>query len=76
MLTRLHQHLDADAFRDLIFLDQPAHEVEIELAGGGETDFDLLEADLDQQLPHQLLLLDRHRLEQRLIAITQVDTRP
>ena len=76
IFARLHQHLNGDIVRNLLSLDQPAHEVIVKLAGRGESDLDLLEAELDQQRPHPLLLHDIHRLQQRLVAITQVDTGP
>ena len=57
-------------------LDEGAHEVEIGLRGGGKGDLDLLEADADQQVEHAVLALDAHRLDQRLIAVAQIDGAP
>ena len=76
LLAGLHQHLDGDIVGDLLFLDQPANEVVVGLAGRGKADLDLLDADLDQQLPETTFLGDVHRLEQRLVAVTQIDAGP
>ncbi len=69
VLTCLDQHLDGHVVGDLILFDQPAHEIEVGLAGRRKANFDLLETDLYQQGPETLLLFDAHRLEQRLVAV-------
>ena len=76
VLARLHQHLDGHVRRDLVLLDQPAHEVEIRLAGRRKADLDLLEAQLDQQGPQTPLLRHVHRLQQGLIAVAQIHAGP
>ena len=70
LLARLHQDLDRDILRNAVFLDQAAAEVELRIRGGGETDLDLLEADAHQEIEELQLFLDRHRLRQRLVAVT------
>ena len=76
LFTGLHQHLHAHVIGDLVFFDQPAGKVVIRLTGGGKTDLDLLDAELDQQMPQALFLGHVHRLQQGLVAIAQVDTGP
>ena len=48
----LGQHLDDDVIRDAALLDQHPDEVEVGLAGAGESDLDLLVAHAHQQLEH------------------------
>ena len=57
-------------------LDQQPHEVEVGLRSRRETDLDLLEADPHQHLEHAQLALGVHRLDQRLVAVAQVDAAP
>ena len=56
--------------------DELAHEVEIGLRGGREADLDLLEAHAHQQVEHAALALGPHRLDQRLVAVAQIDAAP
>ena len=51
---------------------------EVELHGGGrrEAHLDLLEADVDQQREHAELLLQVHRIDERLVAVAEVDAAP
>ena len=72
----LGQDLDGDVVGDRATLDDRADEVEIGLRGGGKGDLDLLEPHADQKLEHAVLALDAHRLDQRLIAIAQIDRAP
>ena len=72
----LHQHLDGHILRDKILFDQHAHEVVIGLAGRGKTHLDFLESHLDEDIEHVALALDVHRVDQRLIAVAQVDRAP
>ncbi len=72
----LGQHLDGDVVRDVVALDQLADEVEVRLRGGGEADFDLLVAHPDQQVEHLHLAGRAHRIDQGLVAVTQVDRAP
>ena len=75
-LAALHQHLDRHVVGDQVLLDQLADEVEVGLAGRGEADLDLLEAHLHQGLEHAHLALGVHRVDQRLVAVAQVDAAP
>src|SRR3546814_3141737 len=45
-------------------------------ARAGEADFDFLQPDLDQQVEEPVLLFRAHRVDQRLIAVTQVGGEP
>ncbi len=71
----LGEHLDGDVVRDAAF-DQLAHEVEVGLRGGREADLDFLEAHLDEQVEHLVLALGAHRVDQRLVSVTEVDRAP
>ena len=74
--ARLGQHLDGDAVGDLVAVDQFTAEIEFGLRGGGETDFDFLEAHADQQVEHAALAIGPHGLDQRLVAVAQIDAAP
>ena len=76
VVARLGQHLDGDVVRDHVLLDELAAEVEIGFRGRGEADLDLLEAHPAQQLEHAPLALRPHGLDQRLVAVAQVDRAP
>ena len=72
----LGQHLDRDIIGDRAGLDDRANEVEVGLRGGGKGDLDLLEPHVRQQPEHAVLAFDAHRLDQRLIAVAEVDRAP
>src|SRR6185503_8104939 len=72
----LGEYLNGDVVRDEALLDQLAHEVEVGLRGGREADLDFLEADAHEVLEHAALARGIHRLDQCLVAVTQVDTAP
>ena len=76
LVARLGQHLDRHVGGDRLVVDQLAHEIEIGLRRGGETDFDFLEAQAHQQIEHAALALGPHRLDQRLVAVAQIDRAP
>src|SRR6185312_3643189 len=65
-----------DVIRDEALLDQLAHEVVVGLGGGREADLDFLEADAHELLEHPALACGIHRLDQRLVAVAQIDTAP
>ena len=76
LLAALHEHLDRDVVGDQVLLDELADEVEVGLAGGGEADLDLLEAHLHERVEHAPLAVRVHRVDQRLVAVAQVDRAP
>src|SRR5690606_13425349 len=53
-----------------------AAEIEVGLRGRRKADLDLLEAHLHQGAEHAPLALGAHRLDQRLVAVAQVDGAP
>ncbi len=72
----LHQHLQRHVVRHVAFLDAPAREIEVGLRGGREADLDFLEPHLEQQAEHPRLALRPHRVDQRLVAVAQIDGTP
>ena len=76
VVARLRQHLDRHVVGNAVFLDELAHEVELDLRRGGKADLDLLEADGHQGLEHAHLARDVHRLDQGLVAVTQIGRQP
>ena len=76
VLPRLGEHLDGDVVGNEIRFDQLPHEIEVGLAGRGESDLDLLVAHLHQQLEHEPFALGAHRIDERLVAVAQVDRAP
>src|SRR4051794_33250559 len=76
LVAGLREHLDRDVVGDQVVFDQLTDEVEVGLAGGGEADLDLLVAHPDQQLEHAPLAVGGHRVDQRLVAVAQVDGAP
>ncbi len=76
LLAGLGQHLDHDVVGDQVVLDEHPHEVEVGLAGAREADLDLLVAHVDEELEHLLLARRRHRVDERLVAVAQVDRAP
>ena len=76
LVAALGQHLDGDVVGDQVFLDQLAHEVEVGLARRREPDLDLLEAHRHEGLEHAPLALRVHRVDERLVAVAEVDRAP
>jgi hypothetical protein len=59
-----------------VVFDQLTHEVEVGLRRSGEADLDLSEADLDETVPHATLAHGVHRVDQRLVAVAEIDRAP
>lgn len=59
-----------------IFDDQLAPQVEIRLRCGRESHLDFLETHFHQHLEELELGIDAHRLDQRLVAVTQIGAHP
>jgi len=59
-LAALTENLDRNVVRDPLLLDEATAEIEFDLGGAGETDFDFLEPDPDEHLEVFELLLDAH----------------
>ena len=73
MLARLREDDDGDVLRDQVLVDQNACEVEVRLGRRREPDLDLLEAEPHEQVEHAPLARAVHRVDQRLVAVAQVD---
>ena len=76
VFTRLGEHLNGGVIRNMAVLNEGTHEVEVGLRSGRERGFDFLHTHLHQGLPEAQFLLRIHRLDQRLVAITQVGAAP
>ena len=76
VVAALRQHLDRHVVGDVAALDELAAEVEVGLARRREADLDLLVAHLHEQLEHAQLALGVHRVDEGLVAVTQVDGAP
>ena len=76
IFAALHEDLDGHIIRDKFFVDEVAAEIKISLAGRWKSDLNFLETDLEQRIPHAHLALVAHGLNERLIAIAQVNTAP
>ena len=76
MFARLHEDLDGYVVGNVAAFDEQAGEVVFDLRGGGEADFDFLEAARYQQFEKAQFLLDGHRVNQRLVAVAQIDADP
>ena len=76
VFSRLGQNLDRYVVRDQVLLDQRPQKFVFGLACGGEADFDLLKADLDEELEELQLLFEVHRDNQRLVSVAQIDRAP
>ena len=61
---------------DPILLDELAHEIEIGLRRGGEAHLDLPETHAHQQFVEAPLAIGPHRLDERLVAVAQIDAAP
>ena len=76
VVPALGQHLDRHVVGDVVALDELAHEVVVGLARRGEADLDLLVAHAHQQVEHPLLPVRAHRVDEGLVAVTEVDGAP
>ena len=65
-----------DVVRDQPLLDDLADEIKIGLRGRRKPDFDFFEADLDEQVEHAAFAGRIHRLDERLVAVAQIDAAP
>ena len=76
VVARLGEHLNGDVLGNHVVLDQRACEFEFGLAGSGEANLDLLEADGYELLPKLQLLFQAHGDDQGLVAVAQVNAAP
>jgi hypothetical protein len=64
--------LDPHVVRDLIPFYETANEIKVRVASGRICDLDLFIPALDEQFEERRLLLDGHRVRERLIPVTKV----
>ena len=76
MLTRLHKHLYLHVVRDISAIYQRTEYLVFRLARRWEPDFDLLYTNGAERLEHLKLLRQVHRIDERLIAVSEIDTAP
>ena len=74
--SALRQHLDRHVVGDRALFDDLANEVEVRLARRREADLDLLVTHPHQQLEHAVFTGRAHGVDQRLIAVPQIDRTP
>ena len=70
------EHLQRDVLGHLVLLDQLTHEIKIGLRCRRKAHLDLREAGGHQQMEEAVLARRIHRLDQRLVAVAQVDAAP
>ena len=76
LLAALDEHLYLDVVGYEAFVDDEPLEVVVRLGGRREPDLDLLEPDVDQRLEQRQLALGVHGVDERLVAVAQVDAGP
>jgi hypothetical protein len=76
VVAGLGQDLDRHVVGDQVLVDQEPQEVVVGLGGRGEPHLDLFESQAHQELEHGPLLGRVHGLDQRLVAVAQVDAAP
>src|SRR3954452_1181289 len=76
LFPALRQHLDPDVSGDQVLFNELADEIEIRLRGRRKADLDFLETDPEQHVPEPPLALGIHGIDERLIAVAQVDAAP
>ena len=76
LLAALHQNLNGHVVGDEIFFDELAYEIEVGLACGREAHLNLFESHLHQRVEHAPLAIWIHWINQRLVAVAEVDTAP
>ena len=76
MFSRLSQYLDGNILGNHILFDQCAKEVILGFGSSGETNFNLLKANLYQHLEKLQFFIQTHGFNQSLIAVTQVNAAP
>ena len=76
MLAGLREYLNRHIIWNQIIFYEAAQEFIFRLRSCRKTDFDFLEADFEEHLVEFQLLIETHRNDQRLVAVTQVDAAP
>ena len=76
MFSGLGQYLNGHILRNHLPLNELTQETVLRLRGSRKSNFNLLEAHLHQHPEKLQLLLQAHRLNQRLIPVTQINAAP
>ena len=76
VLARLDEHLDGDVVRNMAAFNQFAADGVFRFGRRREAHLDLLKADVAQGFEKLQLFLHIHRIDQRLIAVAQVNAAP
>ena len=72
----LAEHLDRHAVGNHAVVDDAADEVEIRLRRRRETHLDLHEPHVEEKFVHAQLLVDVHGIDERLVAVLEIDAAP
>ena len=76
MLSCLRQHLDCYIVRNMAPINKFAKEIKISVRGRGKPHLNFFEAHFNKHFEHTHFTHGIHRLNQRLIAITQINRTP
>ena len=76
MLTRLHQHLYGDIVGYVPAVNEFAEDFIFRFGSRRKTDFNFFNPNLAEGFEHLQLFIKVHRVDERLIAVPQVDTAP
>jgi hypothetical protein len=71
-----HTHLQPHIVWNKTLFNQRSNKVEVGVAGSGVGHLDLLDPAFNEQLEEHCLLLDSHRVRQRLVPISEVGGQP
>ena len=76
VLARLHQNLNGHVVGNVVVLDQFAANFVLGFRRAGKADLDFLKAHIHQRMEELELFRKVHRVDQRLIAVAQIDAAP
>ena len=76
VLACLHQNLDRHIVGDMVLLDQLTADLILGFRGARKADLDFLKAYIDQGVEEFELFFEIHRVDQRLVAVAQINAAP
>ena len=76
MLAALHKHLNGHVVGNIIPFNQRAQDFIFGFGSRRETDFDFFNPDVHKRFEHFELFFQIHRVDQRLVAVAQVNRTP
>ena len=76
MLAALHQYLHGNVIGNIAALNQCAQNFIFRFGRGRKADFNFFYADVHKRFEHLELFFKIHRVDKRLIAVTQIDGTP